>query len=138
MNIDSKKRNKEKDERKDQIARSTPFGDFIETINVYFDSDDATLNNRYNEQIIELINKYDFSERNSHQIIIIGHTDNDGEENYNLILSKKRVETVRRKIETFGVKNEQIEVYYYGEWKPLKDNNNKKQKGLTEELKFKF
>ena len=136
INIDSKKRNKEKDERTDQIARSTPFGYLIETINVYFDSDEATLNNRYNEQIIELVNKYDLSKRSSHQIIIIGHTDNDGEENYNLILSKKRAETVRRKIETFGVKNEQIEVFYYGEWKPLKDNNNKKQKRFNRRVEI--
>ena len=61
--------------------------------------------------------------------------DNDGEENYNLILSE-RAETVRRKIETFGVKNEQIEVYYYVT-KPLKDNNNK-NKRFNRRAKFKF
>ena len=71
-----------------------------------------------------------------YQIIIIGHTDNDGEENYNLILSKKRAETVRRKIEAFGAKNDQIELYYYGEWKPLKDNNNKEQKGFNRRVEI--
>ena len=94
-------------------------------------ANDATLTNSYNDQIIELVNRYDFSDGSAYQIIIVGHTDNDGDENYNLILSKKRAETVRRKLETFGAKYEQIEVYYYGEWKPLKDNDNKEQKGFN-------
>ena len=94
-------------------------------------ANDATLTNSYNDQIIELVNRYDFSDGSAYQIIIVGHTDNDGDENYNLILSKKRAETVRRKLETFGAKYEQIEVYYYGEWKPLKDKDNKEQKGFN-------
>ena len=83
-----------------------------------------------------MVNRYDFSDGSAYQIIIVGHTDNDGDENYNLILSKKRAETVRRKLETFGAKYEQIEVYYYGEWKPLKDNDNKEQKGFNRRVEI--
>ena len=135
-NSTDKSENKEKDKKTNRASNPGPSRGFIEALNVYFDSDDATLNNSYNDQIIELVNRYDFSNDSPYQIIIIGHTDNDGEENYNLILSKKRAETVRRKVEAFGAKNEQIELYYYGEWKPLKDNDNKEQKGFNRRVEI--
>ena len=132
-----KDKNKDdKDKKTDRASNSGSSRGFIEALNVYFDSNDATLTNSYNDQIIELVNRYDFSDGSTYQIIIVGHTDNDGDENYNLILSKKRAETVRRKLETFGAKYEQIEVYYYGEWKPLKDNNNKEQKGFNRRVEI--
>ena len=133
------KKNKNKDEQDKKTDRTLNSGSsrgLIEVLNVYFDSEDATLINSYNDQIIEFVNRYDFSDGSAYQIIIVGHTDNDGDENYNLILSKKRAETVRRKLETFGAKYEQIEVYYYGEWKPLKDNDNKEQKGFNRRVEI--
>ena len=127
---------KDKDKGTDRALKAESSRGFIEALNVYFDSDDATLTNSYNEQIIELVNRYDFSNGSAYQIIIVGHTDNDGDENYNLILSKKRAETVRRKLGTFGAKYEQIKVYYYGEWKPLKDNDNKEQKRFNRRVEI--
>ena len=133
------KKDKNKDERDKKTDRTLNSGSsrgLIEVLNVYFDSEDATLINSYNDQIIEFVNRYDFSDGSAYQIIIVGHTDNDGDENYNLILSKKRAETVRRKLGTFGAKYEQIKVYYYGEWKPLKDNDNKEQKGFNRRVEI--
>ena len=111
-------------------------GDKVESLNVYFNKDDATLSNSYNEQIIALAKRYDFSDGSKYHIVIVGHTDNDGSENYNLILSKKRAETVRRKLESNGADYDQIEVYYYGEWKPLKTNNNEEQKRFNRRVEI--
>ena len=134
--VNNDNEDKDQKKKKDRTTSAGSSKGFIEALNVYFDSDDATLSNSYNEQIIKLVNRYDFSDGSTYQIIIVGHTDNDGEENYNLILSKKRAETVRRKLETFGAKYDQIEVYYYGEWKPLKDNNNEEQKGFNRRVEI--
>ena len=108
----------------------------IETLNVYFNTDDATLADAYNEKILDLSKRFDFSENSKYQVLIIGHTDNDGSEDYNLILSKKRAETVRRKLQAYGADYDQIEVYYYGEWKPLKDNNNEAQKKFNRRVEI--
>jgi outer membrane protein OmpA-like peptidoglycan-associated protein len=134
--VNNDNEDKDQKKKKDRTTSAGSSKGFIEALNVYFDSDDATLSNSYNEQIIKLVNRYDFSDGSTYQIIIVGHTDNDGEETYNLILSKKRAETVRRKLETFGAKYDQIEVYYYGEWKPLKDNNNEEQKGFNRRVEI--
>ena len=40
----------------------------------------------------------------------------------NLILSKKRAEAVRRELEDMGIDPRKIQVYYYGEWKPIRRN----------------
>lgn len=100
----------------------------VKTINIYFDVDDATVEEQYDKEIRELAKDYEFVEGGKYKLLIIGHTDNDGSDNYNLILSKKRAETVRRKFENAGVDYDLIEVFYYGEWRPMKSNDNMQNK----------
>ena len=52
------------------------------------------------------------------------------------VFFKKRAETVRRKLQAYGADYDQIEVYYYGEWKPLKDNNNEAQKKFNRRVEI--
>ena len=59
------------------------------------------------------------------KIIIAGHTDNVGSAKSNLILSKKRSQAVGVYLEQRGVKSERIIVQYFGEEKPVADNNTK-------------
>lgn len=59
------KKDKNKDERDKKTDRTLNSGSsrgLIEVLNVYFDSEDATLINSYNDQIIEFVNRYDFSD----------------------------------------------------------------------------
>jgi OOP family OmpA-OmpF porin len=51
--------------------------------------------------------------------MVIGNTDRDGSLDYNLILSKKRAEAVKRKLIDAGIDEEMITFYYYGEEKSL-------------------
>ncbi len=52
-----------------------------------------------------------------------GHTDSDGTAEYNLNLSKNRVNAVKAFFVANGVDADRVETAYYGESKPIADNN---------------
>ena len=51
-----------------------------------------------------------------------GHTDSNGTEDYNMRLSKNRVEAVKKFFVMYGVEESRISISYYGESKPIADN----------------
>jgi len=53
---------------------------------------------------------------------ITGHTDNMGDDNSNLILSKKRAEAIKNYLSGKGIEATRFEVLYFGESKPIADN----------------
>ena len=67
-----------------------------------------------------------------------GHTDNVQDEDYNLILSKKRVESVKNYLVEKGVSSERIITKNFGEKYPIADNNTTegKQKNRRVEMLF--
>lgn len=71
---------------------------------------------------------------------ISGHTDNVGDDQSNLILSKKRAEAVRNYLASKGVQIERFSVFYYGETKPISDNTTAegRQKNRRVEMKIVF
>lgn len=54
---------------------------------------------------------------------IAGHTDNVGDDQKNLILSKKRAEAVRNFMVSKGIDVNRLNVLYFGETQPIGDNN---------------
>jgi type IX secretion system PorP/SprF family membrane protein len=52
-----------------------------------------------------------------------GHTDNNGSEEYNLQLSKNRVEAVKQFLVMNGVEEDRIKTSHFGESKPIADNS---------------
>jgi outer membrane protein OmpA-like peptidoglycan-associated protein len=86
-------------------------------LTIYFNVDDATISPSDNENIQEITKKYG----DGYRFKVIGHTDNDASENYNLILSRKRAEVVKRKLMSYDIDYDDIEVMYFGEWKPLRN-----------------
>ena len=54
---------------------------------------------------------------------VAGHTDSQGGAQNNLILSKKRAEAVRAYLSQHGVDESRVIVEYYGEEKPIADND---------------
>jgi len=105
-------------------------------LNIYFNVDDATVLAEYDEKIRALALKYDFSPNSKYRMVLIGHTDNDGSDNYNLILSKKRAEVVRRKFEGNKVDYDLIKVYYFGENRPMKSNENDENKKFNRRVEI--
>jgi outer membrane protein OmpA-like peptidoglycan-associated protein len=71
---------------------------------------------------------------------ISGHTDNGGDDQSNLILSKKRAESVKNYLVSKGVKEEQLKTFYYGETKPIASNDTEagRQKNRRVEMEIKF
>jgi outer membrane usher protein len=59
-------------------------------------------------------------------IEIIGHTDNIGKEGYDILLSQKRANSVRKYlIDKFGIEKSRMHALGYGSNKPIADNNTK-------------
>ena len=56
------------------------------------------------------------------RIRLDGHTDNNGTDEYNMLLSKNRVQAVKDMLVSNGVDANRIDLYYYGESKPIADN----------------
>ena len=54
---------------------------------------------------------------------IAGHTDNAGDDNSNLILSKKRAEAVKNYLGSKGIDATRFIINYFGETKPIADNS---------------
>jgi outer membrane protein OmpA-like peptidoglycan-associated protein len=69
---------------------------------------------------------------------LIGHTDNEGEEEKNLVLSEKRAKAVKKYLIKKGVKEENILTEWYGETMPIDDNATPKgrQKNRRVEMKI--
>ena len=59
------------------------------------------------------------------KIRLDGHTDNNGSEEYNMELSKNRVQAVKDFLVANGVDPSRIETHHYGESKPIADNATK-------------
>jgi outer membrane protein OmpA-like peptidoglycan-associated protein len=69
------------------------------------------------EQLAKTLNKYDDTD-----ILIEGHTDSSGEDNYNQSLSEKRAREVEDFLVQQQVKNARISTKGYGEKQPLQPN----------------
>lgn len=97
-----------------------------EGIKITFDSgllfgvDKSDLNSTAVQNVNELgqtLLKYDDTD-----ILIEGHTDSDGEEDYNLGLSERRARSVSRQLIADGVPAGRISTVGYGEDQPVADN----------------
>ncbi len=71
-------------------------------------------------------------------ITIEGHTDNVGEANANLMLSKKRSESVRNLLISYGIDASRINAGYFGEKQPIADNKTVEGRNKNRRIEFKF
>lgn len=100
----------------------------IKDLAVYFDVDQSTLTDKEQKSLDKFLKSFPKNEQLS--IILIGYTDQDGSLDYNMILSKKRAETVQRKlVDYYGFDAKNIVIYYYGETKSIHKGS------YTEEMK---
>lgn len=97
-----------------------------EGIKVTFDSgilfgfDSSTLTSQAQSNIgslAETLSKYEDT-----NILIEGHTDSQGDEQYNQKLSERRAESVAKELGRLGVKNVRMKQIGYGENQPVADN----------------
>lgn len=96
----------------------------IETI--YFDYDKYSLTK---EATTTLENFYsEIKDEEFSRITIIGHTDADGNNEYNTILSKNRTKTITNYFLLKGLSKNKIKIQFYGENKPIANNDNEQDK----------
>lgn len=99
----------------DTVTTFAEIRDEVEEIgNVYFGFDKSIVTQQY---ITEMLNNtIPVILRNSgRKVVLLGHTDPQGDHDYNLRLSKARVDAVRQFLVDNGVPADRIEVFYHGE-----------------------
>ncbi len=71
---------------------------------------------------------------------ISGHTDNVGDDNANLVLSKKRAESLKNYMVSKGISADRMKTLFFGESKPIADNNTPegREKNRRVEMKIVF
>ena len=82
-------------------------------------------------QLADILNKYPDT-----YVLIEGHTDDTGADDYNMNLSEKRAIAVKNHLESKGVKTERMTVKWYGETQPKypNDSESNSQKNRRVEL----
>lgn len=87
---------------------------------IMFDVDKAVLKDQYRGEVSELatiLNKYEDT-----NILLEGHTDSTGSEEYNLDLSKKRAQSVANYLAIQNVNPARFTIMGYGESQPIASN----------------
>jgi type IX secretion system PorP/SprF family membrane protein len=72
------------------------------------------------------------------RIRLEGHTDSDGTEDYNMRLSKNRVEAMKRFLIANGVDESRIDTSHFGESKPIASNNTEAGKAQNRRVEMKI
>ena len=87
------------------------------------------------DQLAEVLIK-----RTNWNLQISGHTDNVGEDNANMVLSKKRAEALKSYMISKGITETRLMVQFFGETKPIADNNTAegRKKNRRVEMKIVF
>ena len=72
------------------------------------------------------------------KLMLSGHTDNVGDDDANMILSKKRAESVKKFLTTQGIDENRIKTEFFGESQPLEDNNTAAGRQKNRRVEFKI
>jgi outer membrane protein OmpA-like peptidoglycan-associated protein len=104
--------------------------EFESAKDVIFESSKPSLN-----ELAEVLKK-----KTTWKLEIAGHTDNVGDDNGNLVLSKKRAEALKAYLVSQGVEEARLRTLYFGETKPIATNDTPegRQKNRRVEMKIVF
>ena len=72
------------------------------------------------------------------KIQVSGHTDNVGDDDANMILSKKRSESVKRFLTQKGIDEGRIKTLYFGEMQPIEENATAAGRQKNRRVEFKI
>lgn len=94
---------------------------FDESSGVYFDTNKYNINNASQTTLNKLIGV--FKEYPDTNILVVGHTDSQGAEDYNMTLSKNRAYAVTNYLSQNGISNGRLTTNWFGESQPMHDNS---------------
>ncbi len=94
---------------------------FDEKSGVYFATNKSDINQASQETLNKLANI--FNEYDDTNILVVGHTDSTGNDEYNMNLSKERAQSVSNYLMSKGVSGGRITTEWFGETQPTHDNS---------------
>ncbi|WP_103866169.1 OmpA family protein [Aquimarina sp. I32.4] len=93
---------------------------FDENSGVYFDTNKSAINAKSKANLNKLAGI--FKEYPDTNIVVEGHTDNTGNDSYNMTLSQKRANAVTNYLVSQGISRNRLTTYAHGETLPKYDN----------------
>lgn len=93
---------------------------FDEGSGVYFDTNKSNVNTASQSALDKLVSV--FKEYPDTNLLIVGHTDSSGNDEYNMKLSKERAYAVTNYITGHGVSTNRLTTNWFGETQPTHDN----------------
>ena len=94
---------------------------FDEGSGVYFATNKYNINEQSQINLNKLIGVFkEFPDTN---ILVVGHTDSVGDDNYNMTLSKNRANAVSSYLTEKGVNGSRLTTNWFGETQPMHDNS---------------
>lgn len=93
---------------------------FDENSGVYFDTNKSNINAKSQEALNKL--SAVFAEFPDTNILVVGHTDSAGKDEYNMMLSEKRALSVTEYLVNKGLVKDRFKTLWYGETQPKYDN----------------
>jgi flagellar motor protein MotB len=103
-------------------------------MNLNFDFDKTNLNAKNLEEVKKIANYLKSNSDNN--IIITGHTDNAGTSDYNLDLSIKRAEAVKRALVNFGIDQKRVQAFGRGETMPYVPNDTEENRSRNRRIEI--
>ncbi len=127
----------EKGRTVDNNIKLTPLANDAETrLLVFFNTDKADLND---ESMPELDRAAEFLQSNQDiKVRIEGHTDDVGEDNYNMQLSQRRADAVKSYLVTQGVEQKRILTAGYGKTRPKVKNTTDEARSQNRRVEMKI
>lgn len=106
-------------------------------LKIEFDYNSAALKNSSYILLKEVGKALLSSELKNREIMVNGHTDSDGTEQYNLKLSFDRADSVKTYLVTaFDIPENRLQIRGYGELLPLKENTSSYNKQINRRVEF--
>jgi outer membrane protein OmpA-like peptidoglycan-associated protein len=94
---------------------------FDENSGVFFDTAKYNINSASQANLNKLVNV--FKEYPDTNILVVGHTDSVGADDYNMTLSKNRAEAVTNYLTNQGLSSGRFTTNWFGESQPMHDNS---------------
>ncbi|MBN1447756.1 MAG: OmpA family protein, partial [Bacteroidetes bacterium] len=121
---------------------SAPVAEVIEAdpmirVQVQFDFDSDKIQKRSYADLMEVARAMNGNRNRSARYEIGGHTDNVGKEDYNMKLSERRAQSVKKFLVDSGVDASRLLVVGYGPKQPLVPNDTPAQRAINRRVEFK-
>ncbi len=120
--------------KKDIYLKPIKKGNTVRLNNIFFEFNSAQLTQSSETELNKIVS---FLSLNPDvKIMISGHTDNQGAENYNLDLSEKRAKSVYNFLIQQGISSDNLTYKGFGESQPLATNNTEEGQKINRRIEF--